>query len=116
MTHHNRFIIRNDSPDSLTLNIEPEGAFFPLVRGEEVSVIDEFTTAPVTVRLTASAKGDPILSIWPGDGEVRVEKDGVDIFDLIQKASESLPAYQQHGPAAFAESSAICTPEELLKE
>lgn len=116
MAHQNRFIIRNDSPGSLTLNIEPEGAFFSLGRGEEASITDEFTTAPVTVRLTASAKGEPILSLWPGDGEVRVEKDGVDVFDLIQRASESLPAYQQHGPAAFAESSAICTPEELLKE
>jgi hypothetical protein len=106
MVHHNRFIIRNDLPGSLTLNIEPEGAFFPLVRGEEVSVSDEFTTAPVTVKLTASAKGEPILSIWPGDGEVRVEKDGVDVFDLIQRASESHPAYQQQGPPAFAEPAA----------
>jgi hypothetical protein len=113
MAHHNRFIIRNDLPGLLTLNIEPEGAFFPLGRGEEVSVRDAFTTAPVTVKLTASAKGEPILSIWPGDGEVRVEKDGVDVFDLIQRASESHPAYQQHGPAAFAEpATAVDRPRE----
>ena len=85
MAHHNQFVIRNDLSKSLTLNIEPEGAFFPLGKGEEVSVIDVFTTAPVTVKLTSSDKGDPIVSIWPGDGEVRVEKDGVDVFDLLQK-------------------------------
>ncbi|HBI45409.1 MAG TPA: hypothetical protein DDY78_21535 [Planctomycetales bacterium] len=106
MTHHNRFIIDNHSADSLALYIEPEGAFFPLAPGEEVSVSDEFTTSPVTIRLTASAKGEPILSIWPGDGEVRVEKDGVDVFDLLQRASESHTAYQQHGPPAFADPAA----------
>ena len=85
MAHPNRFVIRNDLPKSLTVNIEPEGAFFPLGKGEEVSVIEVFTTAPVTITLTKSDKGDPIVSIWPGDGEVRVEKDGVDVLDLIQK-------------------------------
>ena len=85
MAHHTHFVIHNDLSKSLTLNIEPEGAFFLLGKGEEVSVTDVFTTAPVTVKLTNSDKGDPIVSIWPGDGEVRVEKDGVDVFDLIQK-------------------------------
>ena len=87
MAHHNHFVIRNDLSKSLTLNIEPEGAFFPLATGEEVSVIDVFTTAPVTIRITNADKGDPIVSVWPGDGEVRVEKDGVDVFDLIQKGA-----------------------------
>ena len=32
-----------------------------------------------------SDQGDTIVSVWPGDGEVRVEKDGVDVFDLIEK-------------------------------
>jgi hypothetical protein len=85
MAHHNHFLIHNDLSKSLTLNIEPEGAFFPLCKGEEVSVTEVFTSAPVTVKLTNSDKGDPIVSIWPGDGEVRVEKDGVDVFDLIQE-------------------------------
>jgi len=85
MSHGNQFIIRNDLHTPLTLNIEPEGAFFPLGRGEEVSVRDTFTTAPVTVKFTASERGEPIVSIWPGDGEVTIEKDGVDILDLVQK-------------------------------
>ena len=85
MDRHNHFVIRNDLSRALTLNIEPEGAFFHLPKGEEVSVIEVFTSAPVTIKLTNSDKGDPIVSIWPGDGEVRVEKDGVNVFDLIQK-------------------------------
>ena len=52
MTHRNQFLIRNDLPRSLTLNIEPEGAFFPLGQGEEVRVTDVFSSAPVTVKLT----------------------------------------------------------------
>jgi hypothetical protein len=75
--------------NSLILNIEPEGAFFSLGRGEEVSVFDVFATAPVTVKLTNSERGDAILSIWPGDGDVRVEKDGVDVLELLQKGSAS---------------------------
>lgn len=85
MAHRNHFMIRNDLAAPLTLNIEPEGAFFPLGRGEEVSVSDVFTAAPVTVTVTHSDNGDPIVSIWPGDGEVRVEKDGVDVLDLMQR-------------------------------
>ena len=85
--HYSQFVIRNDLSGSLTLNLEPEGAFFPLARGEEVSVRDTFPMAPVTIRLTVSDQGDPIISLWPGDGEVRVEKDGVAVFDLIQKSA-----------------------------
>jgi hypothetical protein len=87
MAHHNHFVIRNDLSIPLTLNIEPEGAFFHLRRGEEVSVFDVFTTAPVTLKLTTSDKGAPIISLWPGDGEVRVEKDGKDLFDLLEKGA-----------------------------
>jgi len=85
MAHHNHFVIRNDLPGALILNIEPEGAFFSLKKGEEVSVIEVFKTAPVTVKLTSSDSGAPILSIWPGDGEVKVKKDGVDVLDLLQE-------------------------------
>jgi hypothetical protein len=47
-----------------------------------------FTSAPVTVKLTESGEGGPLVSIWPGDGEVTVEKDGVAVFDLIQKGAD----------------------------
>lgn len=85
MAQHNHFLIRNDLAKSLTLNVEPEGAFFSLRKGEEVSVTEVFTSAPVTVKLTNSDKGELIVSIWPGDGEVKVERDGVDVLDMIQK-------------------------------
>lgn len=87
MSRRNQFVICNDSFPLLILNIEPEGAFYPLAKGEEVSVIDVYTANPVTVKLTNSPKGEPIVSIWPGDGDVRVEKEGVNLFDLLQKGA-----------------------------
>lgn len=83
MANLSRFVIRNDLPKPVVLNIEPEGAFFPLGQGQEVSVTDVFTSAPVTLKLTSEASGEPVISIWPGDGEVRVEKDGVNVLDLM---------------------------------
>lgn len=85
MAHSNRFSIRNDSSTALTLNIEPEGAFFCLQKGEEVWVFDEFKTTPVSLNWTTSDQGTPIVSLWPGDGEIRVEKDGINVFDLLQQ-------------------------------
>jgi hypothetical protein len=84
MAQQNCFVIRNDFSGPLVLNIEPEGTFFPLGAGEEVSVRDVFTAAPLTLKFTRSESGEPILSLWPGDGEVRVEKDGIDVLGLIQ--------------------------------
>ena len=83
MANQSRFVIQNDCAQPWVLNIEPEGVLFALNEGEEVLVIDEFTAAPVTVTLTNSDKGEPIVSIWPGDGTVRVEKDGVDVLELV---------------------------------
>lgn len=82
MAHQSRFVIRNDRSKPVILNIEPEGMFFPLDSGQEVSVTDVFTQAPVTLKLSSEDDGGLILSIWPGDGEVRVEKDGVNVLDL----------------------------------
>jgi len=89
MTHHNHFLIRNDSVKPLTLNVEPEGAFLPLAKGEEVSVSEAFQTAPLTLKLSIADDGGPILSLWPGDGEVKVVKAGVDVFDLIEKSERT---------------------------
>ena len=83
MRNPSRFVIRNDLAEPLSLNIEPEGALFSLASGEEVSVIDEFASQPVTVKLSKSERGGLVASIWPGDGEVRVEKDGVDVLDMV---------------------------------
>ena len=83
MSHHNRFMIHNDLSGPVVLNIEPESVQFPLASGDQVTVWDTFEREPVTLQLE-SDKGDTIISVWPGDGQVRVEKDGVDVFDLIQ--------------------------------
>ena len=55
MANVSRFVIRNDLPKPVVLNIEPEGAFFSLAQGQEVSVTDEFTAAPVTGFFTVVA-------------------------------------------------------------
>jgi hypothetical protein len=101
MASQSRFVIRNDLPRAVILSIEPEGVFFPLGEEEEVSVVDVFTTHPVTLRLGRSDQGDPIASIWPGDGEVRVEKEGVDILDHeiageenTSKAANASPGFE----------------------
>lgn len=80
MSQVNRFQIRNVLPQPLILNIEPEGVFVPLPKGEEVSVTDEFKSDPVTLSLSNTEKGELVLSIWPGDGDVRVEKCGVNLL------------------------------------
>lgn len=80
MSHVNRFLIRNVLNQPLILNIEPEGVFVPLPNGEQVSVRDEFRTEPVTLSLSNTEKGELVLSIWPGDGDVRVEKCGVNLL------------------------------------
>jgi hypothetical protein len=82
MTNQSRFIIENNISRPLIVFIEPEGAAFPLGKGEQLSVIDSFVQEPVTVKLGMD-KGETIISVWPGDGVVKVEKDGVDIFDLM---------------------------------
>ena len=84
MTNQTRFVIQNDLSVPVILNVEPESFHFSLASGEKVTVWDTFERQPVTLRVE-SDRGDTIISVWPGDGEVRVEKDGLDLLDLIQK-------------------------------
>lgn len=88
MTRRNRFVIRNDFGRPLTLCLEPYGAFFDLSEGEEVSVCDAYDEVPSTVKLSGSGVEAVVVSIWPGDGDVRVEKGGIDLLDLVQDAAE----------------------------
>jgi hypothetical protein len=87
MTHYNHFIICNELAEPLVLNIEPEGALFPLSRGEEVVVSESFSAAPLTLKISNSGKGQTIVSIWPGDGDVRVAKEGEDVLELREKSA-----------------------------
>jgi hypothetical protein len=84
MSNANHFIIENNAQKPIDLYIEPEGAVFALGRGEKVTVREQFTNCPVSVIVSTSESGTTEVSIWPGDGEVRVEKDGVDVLDLVQ--------------------------------
>jgi len=78
-----RFILRNDDDKCLTLNVEPESHFVEMAQGEEVVVSDTFDKSPSTLRFSRTDSGEAMLTFWPGDGEVRVLKDGVDLLDLI---------------------------------
>ncbi len=98
MAQHNFFQIRNGFSKPLTLNIEPEGAFFPLAQGEQVSITEVYTRTPSVIKWSESAHGDAIVSIWPGDGEVKVEKDGIDVLELIERGAADSTA-QQPGAA-----------------
>jgi hypothetical protein len=86
MAHHSRFVIQNHLSGPVIVNIEPECLHVSLAAGEQVTVQDTFDKEPVTLKVE-SDRGDTIISVWPGDGEVRVEKDGVDVFDLLEKGA-----------------------------
>ena len=95
MSNRSRFVIRNDLPEPATLNIEPEGHFVPLGSGEEVSVVDDSTADSATVRLSKSDGGALVISIWPGDGEVKVERRGVDV---LEEGTSDEPSGPRRGP------------------
>ncbi len=83
MPTESRVLVKNEMRSSLVLNIEPEAVEFELVSGDEVTICDSFETAPVTLELSELEDGKPIISIWPGDGKVRVIKNGVELLDLV---------------------------------
>ena len=82
MPSENHFIIENESGILLMLNIEPEAVMFSVANGQAVSVHESYEAEPLTLKLERSEDGETLISIWPGDGNVRVEKDGRDVFDL----------------------------------
>jgi len=82
MARQNRFVIRNDHVRPAVLGIEPEGALLRLDPGEEVSVHETFATDPVTLKLSTTEDVEILLAIWPGDGEVTVQKEGIDVLEL----------------------------------
>ncbi|MGH7137356.1 MAG: hypothetical protein ACREHD_16555 [Pirellulales bacterium] len=84
MSNHSRFFIQSDTQVALIVNIEPECVQVPLTSGEKLTVQDRFQNEPVTLKVESN-NGETIISVWPGDGEVRVEKGGVDVFELIDK-------------------------------
>ena len=86
MSRQSRFVIQNGLSGSIIVNIEPECVHVSLSPGEHVIVEDVFENEPVTLKVD-SDNGDIIISVWPGDGDVRVEKDGVDGLGLGESGS-----------------------------
>jgi hypothetical protein len=84
MVNYSRFVIQNDLSGHIVLNVEPESVQLSLPPGAKVTVSDTYESEPVTLKVE-SDRGETIVSVWPGDGTVRVERDGVDVFDLVQK-------------------------------
>ncbi len=82
MTNSNRFTIRNDFYGALLLAVEPEGAIVSLVAGDEVQVSEQFDNEPVTLIIAINDEGLPVITVWPGDGILQVEKGGVNVLDL----------------------------------
>jgi len=79
----NTFFIHNNSSNATMIILEPEGFCFHLIPDEKISILDSSVIDPVTIRIDTNQTGACILSIWPGDGDVRVEKNGIDVFDII---------------------------------
>src|SRR5438128_1590514 len=92
MTSQNRFVIENDQATALIVVAEPEACELRLAKDENVLVTDNFNEAPVTIRVTTSQAGEPVLSIWPGDGNVKIEKDGIDILEIAQRTPNARSA------------------------
>jgi hypothetical protein len=80
MRNSTKFIVENDCKSDLKVWVEPEAHPVTLSPGEEVIVHDEFQNSPVTVRVSRDDAGFPMLSIWPGDGETIVEKNGHNVL------------------------------------
>jgi hypothetical protein len=72
--------IRNKLADEIVLNLEPESVLVRLRSGESVNVFDEGGLSNARLDLSR-LRGDLVISLWPGDGGLRVEKNGVDIMN-----------------------------------
>ena len=52
----------------------------PLGPGCEVEVHERYVHEPFSVFVSVAEDGTPILSIWAGDGDMRVLQDGVNLL------------------------------------
>jgi len=82
MSNANHFVIENQSNKPLDLYVEPEG--FVRDEAERKSPSGPIHELPGQRRRVHVRDGQPGSLHLAGDAEVRVEKDGVDVVDLIQ--------------------------------
>ncbi len=92
MTSQNRFVVENEQAKPLIVVAEPEACELRLAKDEQIVITDNYTESPVTIRVTTADSGEPMLSIWPGDGDVKIEKDGVDILEIAQSTPNARSA------------------------
>lgn len=81
MAKHNHFILRNDYNEKLPVAIEPEGTFVILNNREDLTVFEQYNDEPLTLYVSTNKEGLPTIAIWPGDGTIRVEKNGVNVLE-----------------------------------
>lgn len=78
-----QFMIDNDSDDDFAVHIEPECFVVRMKQGDCLTVRESYSKSPVTVRVGKDQTGQTVVSLWPGDGEIVVEKDGVNVMKGI---------------------------------
>ena len=81
MTNETVFLIDNDTDEDFDVYVEPECFLVRLKHGECLTVRDSYAQSPVTVRIGKGESGERVLSLWPGDGDVVVEKNGINVMD-----------------------------------
>ncbi len=82
MSNVNKFLIDNDTDDDFAVHVEPECFIVQLKKGECLTVREKYSTAPMTLRIGKDEHNRTVISIWPGDGDVVVERNGVNVMDL----------------------------------
>lgn len=83
MPNTTEFLIDNDTGEDFAVHIEPECFVVEMRDGDCLTVRDSYSVSPVTVRLGKNQSGRTVVSLWPGDGDVVVEKDGVNVMEGI---------------------------------
>ena len=81
MPNKNNFLIDNDTGDDFAVHVEPECFVVHLKHGECLTVMETYSIAPITLRIGKDETNRTVISIWPGDGDVVVERNGVNVMD-----------------------------------
>ena len=76
------FFVENDCESVPAVHVEPEGLVVALESKEKILVHDDYKESPVTLVVSEIEVGERVLSIWPGDGNTIVTKNGKDVLDM----------------------------------
>lgn len=81
MTIRSSFEIHNESTKTLEFHLEPECWSFYLKKGESATIRGEYDREPPSIQFSDSDDGAIFGAVFPGDGDVVIEKNGVIIID-----------------------------------